>query len=71
MARIGVDRILCSSVSSKDGIKLSLDTPLNNRSCLNILRPGVLHQYFVQNVTDHLEQNSYDFSGNATIVKKI
>ena len=42
MARMVVDRMVCLPLSSKDSIKLLLDTPLNNYLCLNILRPGVL-----------------------------
>ena len=62
--------MVCLPVNSKDGIKLSLDTPLNNRPCLNILCPGVLRQYFDRNVTGYLGQNSSDSSENNTIVKR-
>ena len=70
MARIVVCRMLYSPVNSKDGIKLSLDTPLNNSPHLNILRPGVLHHYFGRNVTEYLGQKSSDSSGHNNIVKR-
>ena len=67
--RMVVERMVCSSVRSKDGIKLSLDTPLNNRPCLDIVRSEVLRQYFGRNVTEYLGQSSSESSGNDTIVK--
>ena len=70
MARIVVCRMLYSPVNSKDGIKLSLDTPLNNRPYLNILRPGVSCLYFGRNVIEYSGQNSFDSSGNDIIVKR-
>ena len=69
MARMAEDRMICSSVNSKDGIKLLLDTPLNNNPCLNILRPGILRHYFGRNVTEYLGHNESETSGNDTIVK--
>ena len=54
MSRMVVDRMVCSSVNSKYGIKLSLDTPLKNCPCVNILLPGVLRQYFGRNITEYL-----------------
>ena len=52
MARMVIDKMVCSPANSKDSIKLSLDKPLNNHTCLNMLRPGVLRQYFGRNVTE-------------------
>ena len=69
MARLAVNRMVYSPVSSKYGIELSLDTSLNNRPCLNILRPGVLRQYFGRNLTEYLGQNSSESNRNETIVK--
>ena len=40
-----VDQLICSQINSPKGIRLSLDTPLNNPPMLNILRPAVLRQY--------------------------
>ena len=40
---------------------------MNNRSCLNILRPRALRQYFGWNITENLGHNSPDSSGNETI----
>ena len=56
IARMVIDRIEYSHVSSKDIIKSSLNTPLNNHPCLHILRLGVLRQYFDRNVADYLAQ---------------
>ena len=58
MARMVVDRMIYLPVRSRDGIKLSFDTQLKNRPCLNIPRPGVLHQYFGRNISKYLGQNS-------------
>ena len=46
MSRIILDRLICSRLNSKNGIKLSFDKPLNNALQLNITRPAVLRQYF-------------------------
>ena len=46
MSRVIVDRLICSSLNSKTGIKISFDTPLNNARDLNITRPAVLRQYY-------------------------
>ena len=54
MAIMGVDRMVCSPMNSKNSIKLSLVTPLNNRQYINILHPKVLGQYFSRNVTEFL-----------------
>ena len=45
-ARHIITKIIRSPINSNEGIKLSLDTPLNNPASLNILRPAVLRQYF-------------------------
>ena len=70
MVRMVVDRMVCSSVNSKYGIKLSLDTPLKNHPRINILRPWVLHQYFGRNITNYLEHNLSESNGNDTTVKR-
>ena len=49
-ARQIINKIIRSPINSKEGIKLSLDTPLNNPPSLNILRPAVLRQYFGKNL---------------------
>ena len=46
MSRIIIDRLICSRLNSKNGIKLSFDKPLSNPLRLNITRPAVLRQYF-------------------------
>ena len=56
-ARDIIRKIIHSPINSKDGIKLSWDTPLNNQRCLNILRPTVLRQYYGANV-DVINQSS-------------
>ena len=48
-----IDKLICSDINSTDGIRLSLDTPLNNPPMLNILRPAVLRQYYSLNI-EHL-----------------
>jgi len=52
-----VDQLICSQINSPKGIRLSLDTPLNNPPMLNILRPAVLRQYYGFNVKDVTMQN--------------
>ena len=55
-------------MNSVDGIKLSIDTPLNNGECLNIHRPAVLRQYFGKEVsinTDNVTRYTYG-SGSGT-----
>ena len=47
-----VDKLICSPLNSNNGIRLSLDTPLNNPPMLNILRPAVLRQYYGLNVEE-------------------
>lgn len=39
-----------SSIDLSDGIKLALDTPLNNPKSLNILHPVVVRQYYDNDV---------------------
>ena len=68
MARMVVDRIVCSPVNSKYSIELSLYTPLNNRPCLSLVHPGVLRQCFSRNISEYLGQNSSESSGNETII---
>ena len=46
MSRAIIDRLICSPLNSRNGIKLSMDKPLNNPCCLNIVRPAVLRQYY-------------------------
>ena len=69
-SRMVVDRMVCSPMKSKYGIKLSLDTPLKNCPYLNILRPGVLRQYFDWNINVYLGQTPSESSGNDTIVNR-
>ena len=52
-ARHIVSNLIQSPINSKDGIKLSLDAPLNNPISLNIIRPAVLRQYFGNNIDDN------------------
>ena len=52
-----VDKLICSQLNSINGIRLSLDTPLNNPPMLNILRPAVLRQYYGLNVKDTFKSN--------------
>ena len=47
-----IDQLICSDINSAHGIRLSLDTPLNNPPILNLLRPAVLRQYYGLNVVD-------------------
>ena len=49
-ARHIITKIIRSPINSNEGIKLSLDTPLNNPASLNILRPAVLRQYYGKNL---------------------
>ena len=58
-ARDIIQKIIHSPINSKDGIKLSWDTPLNNQRCLNILRPAVLRQYYGANVDVINESNHF------------
>ena len=53
-----LDHLICSQLNSKSGLKLSLDTPLNNPAMLNLLRPAVLRQYYGMNVLRPFETNS-------------
>ena len=48
--RFIIDQLICSDINSANGIRLSLDKPLNNPPMLNILRPAVLRQYYSLNV---------------------
>lgn len=52
LSRKVIDELISSPINSKRGIKLFLDKPLNNKMCLNILRPAVLRQYFGKEVTN-------------------
>ena len=45
-----IDQLICSDINSANGIRLSLDTPLNNPPMLNILRPAALWQYYSINI---------------------
>ena len=47
-----IDQLICSDINSAHGIRLPLDTPLNNPPILNVLRPAVLRQYYSLNVED-------------------
>ena len=58
-ARDIIRKLIYSPINSKDGIKLSWDTPLNNQRCLNILRPAVLRQYYGANVDVINESNHF------------
>ena len=51
-----IDKLICSDINSSNGIRLSLDTPLNNPPMLNILRPAVLRQYYSLNI-EHLHSD--------------
>ena len=62
--------MVCSPVNSKDGVKLSLDTPLNNRPYIKILCQEVICQYYGRSITDYLGQKLSEYSGNDTIVKR-
>ena len=46
MSRSIIDMLVCSCINSKNGIKLSIDKPLNNPCDLNIRRPAILRQNF-------------------------
>ena len=46
MSRVVIDQLIRSLITSKHGIKLSLDKLCNNGIDLNITRPAVLRQYF-------------------------
>ena len=55
-------------MNSADGIKLSIDKPLNNSECLNIHRPALLKQYFgkeLSTTTENVEMRTYG-SGSGT-----
>ena len=45
-SRSVIDTLICYPINSKNGLKLSIDTPLNNDACVKIHRPAVLRQYF-------------------------
>ena len=49
-ARNVIHSLITMPINSSEGIKLSLDTPLNNTKNLNTLRPAVLRQYFANDV---------------------
>ena len=49
-SRFIIDKLICSDLNSANGIRLSLDTPLNNPLMMNILRPAVLRQYCSLNI---------------------
>ena len=49
-ARNVTHSIITMPINSKHGIRLSLDTPLNNTKNLNTRRPAVLRQYFANDV---------------------
>ena len=70
-----ISTIIHSPINSKDKIKLSWDTPLNNQKCLNILRPTVLKQCYGANIDDiHLSSElirryTYGYgSGTSSVV---
>ena len=56
-SRSVIDALLRNPINSKNGLKLSIDTPLSNDACLNIHRPAVLRRYFGRQV----EKSSYKF----------
>ena len=67
-SRSVIDTLICNPINSKNGLKLSIDTPLNNDACLNIHRPAVLRQYFgreVENYGRNVERYTYG-SGSGT-----
>ena len=49
-ARNGIHSLITMPINSSEGIKLSLNTPLNNTKNLNTLRPTVLRQHFAGDV---------------------
>jgi hypothetical protein len=51
LSRRDIDTLINYPINSADGIKLSIDKPLNNSECLNIYRPAVLRQYFGREVS--------------------
>ena len=51
LSRCVIDQLISHPVNSANGIKLSIDKPLNNDECLNIHRPAVLRQYFGKEVS--------------------
>ena len=62
LSRNVLDEIMTSNINSNSGIKISLDKPLNNDICLNILRPAVLRQYYgkdVGNIDGKLKRCTY------------
>ena len=67
-SRSVIDTLLHNPINSKNGLKLSIDTPLNNDACLNIHCPAVLRQYFgrqVENSGPDVERYTYS-SGSGT-----
>ena len=42
LSRRDIDTPISHQMNSADGIKVSIDKPLNNSECLNIYRPAVL-----------------------------
>ena len=49
-ARNVTHSLITMPINSKHGIKLSLDTPLDNTKNLNTIRPACLRQYFANDV---------------------
>ena len=68
LSRSVIDTLLYNRINIKNGLKLSIDTPLNNDAYLNIHCPAVLRQYFgrqVENSAHKLEMYTYG-SGSGT-----
>ena len=68
LSRCVIDQLISHPVNSANGIKLSIDKPLNNDECLNIHRPAVLRQYFgkeVSRTTETAIRHTYG-SGSGT-----
>ena len=68
LSRRFIDTLISHPMNSKYGINLSIDKPLNNSECLNILRPAVLRQYFgkeISRTTKNVERYTYG-SGSGT-----
>ena len=67
-SRCIIEELISSPINSDRGIKLSLDTPLNNGLGLNILRPAVLRQYYgVEIEKEHGHVKCYTYgSGSGT-----
>ena len=68
LSRAFIDNLIRTPINSKCGIRLSLDKPLNNDICLNLLRPAVLRQYYgleIENQTRKSKRYTYG-SGSGT-----